>query len=104
MVRMMSIRDYDNIDLSPCTLFELFNAYLTDVQKEPKGWKYLCYKVKYRRQLKSESEKKWSNDLPDIELFLINVEQEPSTFQFDSDKIDFEKYIEKLLRMKKSLD
>ena len=41
MVRMMSIRDYDNINLSPCTLFELVNAYLIDVQKEPKDWKYL---------------------------------------------------------------
>ena len=38
---MMSIRDYDNIDLSPCTLFEVVNPYLTDFQKEPKGWKYL---------------------------------------------------------------
>ena len=26
---MTSIRDYDNIDLSPCTLFELVNAYMT---------------------------------------------------------------------------
>ena len=90
---MMSIRDYDNINLSPCTLFELVNAYLTDVQKEPKDWKYLQYKVKYRRQLKSELEKKWSNDLPDIELFFITVEQKSLKFQFDSDKIDFQKYI-----------
>ena len=30
----MSIRDYDNIDLSPCPLFELVNAYMTDVQNK----------------------------------------------------------------------
>ena len=43
MVRMMSIRGFDDINLSSCTLFELFNPYLTDVKKEPKGWKYLWY-------------------------------------------------------------
>ena len=35
-------------------------------------------------------------------FFFINVEQKSSKFQFDFDKNDFEKYIEKLLRMKKA--
>ena len=37
MVRMMSIRGFDDINLSSCTLFELFNPYLTHAKKEPKG-------------------------------------------------------------------
>ena len=28
---MMTIRDYDNIDLSTCTLFELITAYVTEI-------------------------------------------------------------------------
>ena len=71
MVRMMSIRGFDDINLSSCTLFELFNPYLTDVKKEPKGWKYLWYIVKYRRHLKSELEKNWSNGLPDTDLYFL---------------------------------
>ena len=37
-------------------------------------------------------------------FFFITVKQKSSKFQFDSDKNDFEKYIEKLLRMKKAWD
>ena len=54
----MSIRDYGNIDLSQFTLFELISAYLTEVEKEPPGWKYLWHKVNYRKQLKVELRKK----------------------------------------------
>ena len=102
MVRMMSIRDYGNTDLSQFTLFELIFAYLTEVEKEPLGWKYLWYKVNYRKQLKVELRKKWSNGFIDIDCYFTNVENRCKHFLKLNN--DFEKYIERLIKIKKALD
>ena len=102
MVRMMSIGDYGNIDLSQFTLFELISAYLTEVEKEPPGWKYLWYKVNYRKQLKVELRKKWNNGFIDIDFYFTNVENRCKHFLKLNN--DFEKYIERLIKIKKALD
>ena len=102
MVRMMSIRDYGNIDLSQFTLFELISAYLTEVEKESLGWKYLWYKVNYRKQLKVELRKKWSNGFIDIDCYFTDVENRCNYFLKLNN--DFEKYIEKLIKIEKALD
>lgn len=75
MARIISTRDNDNIDFSQFTLFDLISAYLTEVEKQPRNWKYLWYKVNYRIQLKAELRKRWNDELVDIECYFINVEK-----------------------------
>ena len=69
MVRILtSVRDHYNIklELSYYTLHELFAAFCTEIITEPRGYKYLWYKIHYRKLLKRELEKKWSLDFIDI--------------------------------------
>ena len=80
----------------------LFNAYLTEVEKQPRNPKYLWYKVNYRIQLKAELRKRWSDKLVDIDCYFINVEKRSK--QFLKMGKDFEEYIERLIRIKKALD
>ena len=75
MACIISIRDNDNIDFSQFTLFDPISAYLTEVEKQPRNWKYLWYKVNYRIQLKAELRKRWNDELVDIERYFINVEK-----------------------------
>lgn len=75
MARIISTRDNDNIDFLQFTLFDLISAYLTEVEKQPRNWKYLWYKVNYRIQLKAELRKRWNDELVDIECYFINVEK-----------------------------
>ena len=75
MACIISIRDNDNIDFSQFTLFDPISAYSTEVEKQPRNWKYLWYKVNYRIQLKAELRKRWNDELVDIERYFINVEK-----------------------------
>ena len=75
MACIISIRDNDNIDFSQFTLFDPISAYLTEVEKQPRNWKYLWYKVNYRIKLKAELRKRWNDELVDIERYFINVEK-----------------------------
>ena len=59
--------------------------------------------------MKAELEKKWSDDLIDLQLFLKNAEEKCAGFLFNPNskkwkKLDFEKFLEKLVKMKKLLD
>ena len=102
-------RDYYNINLSNLTLYELISAFCTEITTEPPGYRYLWHKVHYRQQLKSELEKRWSSDLRDINCFFKNAEEKRSEFLFNlnarkSKRLGFEKYLEKLIKMKKILE
>ena len=99
---MISIRGNDNIDFSQFTLFELISAQLAEVEKQPRNWKYLWYKVNYRIQLEAELRKRWSDELVDLDCYFINVEERSK--RFFKMKKDFEEYIERLIRIKKALD
>ena len=106
---MTRVRDYYNINQSNLALYELISAFCTEIITEPPGYKYLWYKVHYRQQLKSELEKRWSSDLVDINCFFKNAEEKRSEFLFNlnakkSKRLDFEKYLEKLIKMKKFLE
>ena len=59
--------------------------------------------------MKAELEKKWRNDLIDLQLFLKNAEEKRAEFLFNqnskkSKRLDFGKFLEKLVNMKKILD
>ena len=106
---MTCVRDYYNINLSNLTLYKLISAFCTEILTEPPGYKYLWYQVHYRQQLKSELEKRWSSDLVDINCFFKNAEEKLSEFLFNLNakklkRLDFEKYLEKLIKMKKRLE
>ena len=106
---MTHVRDYYKINLSNLTLYELISAFCTDIITEPPGYKHLWYKVHYRQQLKSEFKKRWSSDLVDIKCFFKNAEEKRSEYLFNSNakkpkRFDFEKYLQKLTKMKKLLE
>ena len=63
-----SVRDHCNIkfQLSYHILHELITTFCTEIITEPRGYKYLWYKIHYRKLLKGELEKKWSLDFIDI--------------------------------------
>ena len=59
--------------------------------------------------MKGELEKKWSHDLIDIHLFFKNAEEKRTEFSFNpnstrSKKLDFEKYLGKLMKIKKTFE
>ena len=59
--------------------------------------------------MKGELEKKWSHDLIDVHLFFKNAEEKRTEFSFKpnstkSKKLDFEKYLEKLMKIKKTFE
>ena len=63
----------------------------------------------YRNLLREELRKKWSPDLIDFKIFFKNAENHGKQFLFNtkskySKKLDFEKFLEKLIRMKKALE
>ena len=106
---MTRVRDYYNINLSNLALYKLISVFCTEIITEPPEYKQLWYKVHYRRQLKSELEKRSSSDLVDINCFFKNAEEKRSEFLFNlnakkSKRLDFEKYLEKLIKMKKILE
>ena len=100
MVRVLtSIRDHYNIklELPTYTLYEPVSAFCTEIKTEPPVYKYLWYKIHYRNLLKAESEKKWSDDLIYLQLFLKNAEEKCAEFLFNPNskklkKLDFEKF------------
>ena len=112
MVRILTtVRDHYNIklELPNYTLYELVSAFCTEIITEPPVYKYLWYKILYRNLLKAELEKKWSNDLIDLKLFFKNAEEKRAQFLFNpnsknSKKLDFEKFLEKVVKIKKLLD
>ena len=106
-----SVKDHYNIEYYLCyySLHDLINAFCTEIIREPKGYKYLWYKVHYRNLLREELRKKWSPDLIDFNIFFKNAENNGKQFLFNtkskySKKLDFEKFLEKLIRMKKALE
>ena len=105
---MTNVTDYYNINLTNFTFCELISAFCTEIITEPRGYKYLWYKVHHRNHLKSELEKRWKSDLIDVH-FSKNAEEKRSEFLFNpnskkSKKLDFEKFLEKLIKMIKLLD
>ena len=59
--------------------------------------------------MKAELEKKWNDDLIDLKLFFKNAEKKRAQFLFNpntkkSKKLDFEKLLEKVVKIKKLLD
>ena len=105
-----SVKDHYNIGYYLCyTFYDLINAFCTEIITEPRGYKYLWYKIHYRNLLKKELKKRWSSDLIDINLFFKNAENKQKQFLFNSKsknskKLDFERFLERLIRMKKALE
>ena len=47
---MTNVRDYYNINLTNFTFCELISAFCTEIITEPRGYKYLWYKVHHRNR------------------------------------------------------
>ena len=109
MVRVLaSVRVNYNIklELPNYMLYELVSAFCTEIINI---YRYLWYKIRLKNLLKAELEKKWSDDLTDLQLFFKNAVEKRAEFLFNpnskkSRKLDFEKFLEKLVKMKKLLD
>ena len=59
--------------------------------------------------MKEELKKRWSPDLIDINLFFKNAENKQKQFLFNTNskylkKLEFERFLERLIRMKKALE
>ena len=59
--------------------------------------------------MKEELKKRWSPDVIDVNLFFKNGENKQKQFLFNaksknSKKLDFERFLERLIRMKKALE
>lgn len=83
----------------------MIEGYWNDIlklRKNPK-WKYFWWKVDFREQLIGALETRWTNDLPDLTLFIQKINDQ--CVDFDLPKYsDTKLYIEKLMRMVKRLE
>ena len=82
------------MELPNYTLYELVSAFCTETITEPPGYKYLWYKIHHRNLVKAELEKKWSDDLIDLQLLFKNAKVKRAEFLFNanhkkSKKLDF---------------
>ena len=85
MVRILtSVKDHYNIEYYLCyyTFYDLINAFCTEIITEPRKYKYLWCKNAENKQ----------------KQFLFNTKSK------NSKKLDFERFLERLIRMKKALE
>ena len=112
MVRILtSIKDHCSVEYYLCDypLYDVISAFCTEIITEPKGYKYLWYKIHYQNLLKEELKKRWSPELTDVNLFFKNAENKQKQFLFNTKsknckKLDLERFLERLIRMNNTLE
>ena len=95
---------FKNYDFCNWEILEMVQSLWTEAS-EPKNnviYKYYWWRFNFKKQLIKVLKERWTNDLPDFELFKINIEELRSNFDPRNSSY-CELYLEKLVRIKDEL-
>ena len=94
----------NGFDFNIYAILEMFQSYWTKIlnSKHNAHYKYYCWKVELKNQLLKALKRVWTKDLPDFELFIINMNN--LKVIFDPTKYtDCELYMQRLIMIKDEL-
>lgn len=65
----------NGFDFNIYAILEMFQSYWTKIlnSKHNAHYKYYCWKVEFKNELLKALKRVWTKDLPDFELFIINM-------------------------------
>ena len=103
-MKMVCIREDNEIDFTDYTLFEMIQALWFDcIKSRNKNWKYYWWRLDYRKKLIKALEIKRTKDLLHFELFFICIKDLRSDFD-PTVYSDSELYLAELVAINDELD
>ena len=94
----------NGFDFNIYAILEMFQSYWTKIlnSKHNAHYKYYCWKVEFKNELLKALKRVWTKDLPDFELFIINMNN--LKVSFDPTKYtDCQLYMQRLIMIKDEL-
>ena len=94
---MVRVREDNENDFTDYTLFEMIQAFWVDcIKSRNDNWQYYWWRLDCRKKIIKALGKKWTKDLPNLELFVICIKDlrsdvDPTVFS------DRELYLEELI-------
>ena len=94
----------NGFDFNIYAILEMFQSYWTKIlnSKHNAHYKYYCWKVEFKNELLKALKRVWTKDLPDFELFIINMNN--LKVSFDPTKYTYcQLYMQRLIMIKDEL-